>query len=80
MGRIMGERLVLREINAAKARLAVLEARNAAADAGIHYSKTAGSSEFDAKFSKLEAEADMKEAYSDARRYTDDNWGDNNGF
>ena len=66
---------MVREINAAKARLAVLEARGATADASMHYSKTVGSSQFDEKFSKLEAEADMKEAYSDARRYTDDDWG-----
>lgn len=66
---------MVREINTAKARLAVLEARNATADATMHYAKTAGSSEFDEKLSKMEAEADMKEAYSDARRYTEDDWG-----
>ena len=66
---------MVREINAAKARLAVLEARNAAADAGMHYSKTAGSSKFDEKLSQMEADADMKEAYSDAKHYADDDWG-----
>lgn len=66
---------MVREINSAKARLAVLEARNAAADAGIQYSKTVGGSEFDEKLSKMEAEADLKEAYNDARRYAEDDWG-----
>ncbi len=64
---------MVREINSAKARLAVLEARNAAAEASINLSKTAGSYEFEEKLSGMEAEADLKEAMADARRYSDDN-------
>lgn len=67
---------MVREVNAAKARLAALEARSAAADATMHYARTAGSSEFDEKLSKMEAEADLKEAQAEARRYTDSDWGD----
>ena len=64
---------MVREINSAKARLAVLEARNAAAEASINLSKTAGSYEFEEKLSGMEAEADLKEAMAEARRYSDDN-------
>ena len=67
---------MVREVNASKARLAALEARGAAADAAMQYTKTAGSYEFDEKLSKMEAEADMKEAQAEARRYTDSDWGD----
>ncbi|MBR6873388.1 MAG: PspA/IM30 family protein [Ruminococcus sp.] len=70
---------MVREINEAKTRLAVLEARSAAADASIHMSKTVGSSSFEQKLSGLEAEAEAKEAMADARRYAEDDiWGGNN--
>lgn len=71
---------MVREINAAKSRLAVLQARNAAADAGITYSKTAGSPKFEDKLSGLETEADYREAMADAKRYSSDDGGDGNGF
>ena len=63
---------MVREINSAKSRLAVLEARQAAADASINLSKTAGSSSYDEKLSGLEAEAELREAMADARRYVSD--------
>ena len=68
---------MVREINEAKTRLAVLEARNAAADASIHLSKTAGSSKFEETLSGLEAESEYKQAMADAKKYAEDDiWGD----
>lgn len=62
---------IVREVNEAKARLAVLEAREAAADVSIKYAKTAGSSQFEEKLSGMEAEADMRQAMNDAKKYVD---------
>ncbi|MBR6044203.1 MAG: PspA/IM30 family protein [Ruminococcus sp.] len=68
---------MVREINEAKSRLAVLEAREATADASLKFSKTAGSSDFEQKLSGLEAEADLKAAMDDAKSYVDEDlWGD----
>ena len=68
---------MVREINEAKSRLAVLEARNAAADASIKLSKTVDSFDFEEKLSGLETDSELKEAMADAKRYTDDDsWGE----
>ena len=66
---------MVREINSAKTRLAVLEARKAAADVSIDYSKTAGSNDLDEKLSELEAEAELREAMEEAHRYAADDSG-----
>ncbi len=67
---------MVREINEAKARLAVLEARETAADVSLDYSRTAGSSGFEEKLSGLEAESELEQAMRDAKSYVDDDkWG-----
>lgn len=57
------------EINKAEARLNMLTARNAVADATIAASKTVNSSKFDNDLSSLEAKADIDAAMADAQRY-----------
>lgn len=61
---------MVEEINEAKTRLAILEARNAAADASIAASKTVNSFDFEKDLSSLEAQADLKEAMAEAQKYT----------
>lgn len=60
---------MVREINEAKTRLAVLSARNASADASLRFSKTVGSSDFEQKLSGMEAQSELREAMDDAKRY-----------
>ena len=60
---------MVEEINEAKTRLAILEARNATADATIAASKTVKSFDFEKDLSSLEAQADLKEAMADAQKY-----------
>lgn len=60
---------MVREVNDAKTRLAVLQARNAAADAQIKASQTVGSFDFEEDLSKLEADAELKQAMADAENY-----------
>ena len=57
-------------INDARSRLAVLEARNATADAAIKASQTVGSYDFEKDLSSLEADAELRQAMEDAQRYT----------
>lgn len=60
---------MVREINDAKTRLAVLTARNASADVSIRFSKTVGSSDLDQKLSGLEEKSELDEAMAEAKRY-----------
>ena len=60
---------MVREINEAKTRLAVLQARNSAADVSMKYSKTVGSSDFEQKISQMEAQSELDSAMEDARNY-----------
>lgn len=60
---------MVREINEAKTRLAVLTARKASADASIRLSKTVGSSDFEQKLSGMEAKSELDEAMAEAKRY-----------
>ena len=68
---------MVREINEAKTRLAVLEARNSAAAANMSYAKTVGSSKFEQDLSDMEIKSEYDMAMNDARNYADkDTWGD----
>ena len=60
---------MVEEINEAKNRLAMLEARNATADMQIAASKTVNSFDFEKDLSSLETQADMKAAMADAQKY-----------
>ena len=60
---------MVEEINEAKTRLSMLEARNAAADMQIAASKSVNSPKFESDLSALEAKADMNAAMADAQRY-----------
>ena len=60
---------MVEQINEAKTRLSMLEARNAAADAKILASKTVGSRKFESDMSALEAQADLNAAMADAQNY-----------
>ena len=57
---------MVREINEAKTRLAVLQARKATADASMKYSKTVGSSDFEQKLSQMEVKSEYDSAMRDA--------------
>ena len=57
------------EINEAKTRLSMLEARNAAADAKIAASKSVGSTQFESSLSELESQAELNAAMADAQKY-----------
>ena len=57
------------EINKAEARLNMLTARNAVADASIAASKTVNSSRFESDLSSLETQAELNAAMTDAQRY-----------
>ena len=71
---------IVRELNETKSRLAVLEARDAAAEVSLKYSKTAGSHEFEEKLSSLETESELREAMNDAKRYVNGDGGDPDGL
>lgn len=60
---------MVEEINEAKTRLAMLEARNAAADAAIMASKTVNSADFEQDLSTLETQAELNAAMADAQKY-----------
>ena len=60
---------MVEEINEAKNRLAMLEARNSTADMQIAASKTVNSFDFEKDLSSLETQADMKAAMADAQKY-----------
>ncbi len=60
---------MVEEINEAKTRLAMLEARNAAADAAIMASKTVNSTDFEQDLSSLETQAELNAAMADAQKY-----------
>lgn len=60
---------MVRDINEAKTRLAVLEARNATADVTLKYSKTVGSSDFEQKLSQMEVKSEYDKAMDDAKHY-----------
>lgn len=62
---------MVREINEARTRLAVLSARNATADAQIKASQTVGSYDFEMEMSQLESEAETRTAMADAKRYSE---------
>ncbi|WP_028508957.1 PspA/IM30 family protein [Ruminococcus sp. NK3A76] len=57
------------EINKAEARLDMLVARNAVADASIAASKTVNSSKFQNDLSSLEEQSEQRAAMTDAQRY-----------
>ena len=60
---------MVRDINDAKTRLAVLTARKSTAEASIKYSKTVGSDDFEQKLSGMEVESDYEAAMREAEEY-----------
>ncbi|MBR4622725.1 MAG: PspA/IM30 family protein [Ruminococcus sp.] len=68
---------IVRELNSAKNRLALLDARESVAQAQLAAGSPGDHSDLDRAFEKLEAQADAEEAAADAQSYTSE---DNNGF